>query len=195
MTTKAAASCVRERETIQDTCAGSYAHAHHNLVRAGNAMASSTQMFDLHEQTIVWLLYEGRTYEEISAYLTQQTGHRSGLSSRSLRCYCAARGIPNHGRVTQGRLGDIVRTSVAGYGHSYGRRMMHGMLTSQGIRVSQRRVGESFQRVAPIQYMLKRHNATSLLNPVPYRATYFGEKLHLDQNEKCSCLGLHMLWL
>ena len=31
----------------------------------------------------------------------------------------------------------------------------------------------------------RRRDAIALLNPLPYRATYFGEKLHLDQNEKC----------
>ena len=58
------------------------------------------------------------------------------------------------------------------------------------IHVSQRRVGESLQRVAPIQYALRRREATSLLNPLPYRANYFGEKLHLDQNEKCVMFGI-----
>ena len=29
-----------------------------------------------------------------------------------------------------------------------------------------------------------------MLNPLPYRARYFGEKLHLDQNEKCVMFGV-----
>lgn len=33
-----------------------------------------------------------------------------------------------------------------------------------------------------------------MLNPYPYRAQYFGEKLHLDQNEKCVMFGVtHVL--
>jgi hypothetical protein len=29
-----------------------------------------------------------------------------------------------------------------------------------------------------------------LINPVPYNATYFGEKLHVDQNEKLINFGV-----
>ena len=28
------------------------------------------------------------------------------------------------------------------------------------------------------------------MNPIPYRATFFGEKLHLDQNEKLNMFGV-----
>jgi hypothetical protein len=68
--------------------------------------------------------------------------------------------------------------------------MMYGVLSSRGVQASQRRIGEALQRVAPIQYAQRRHEATALLNPLPYRATYFGEKLHLDQNEKCVMFGI-----
>ena len=141
----------------------------------------ATAVFLAYQQTIVQLLLEGCTYKEVSSYLTEQTGRSSGLSSRSLRRYCTTRGIwGNRGRVTQEHLDRTVHIFVQTVGHSYRRRMMHGILASQGIQVSQRRVRELL-RVAPIQYVPRQCEATLLLNPVPYRATYFGEKIHLDQ--------------
>ena len=151
------------------------------------ATVSGTAVFEEYRGIILLLISQGRTYEEV---ITEQTGRHIGLSSRSLRRYCNARGLRRVGGVTPTQLDGIVRTFVRRVGHSYGRRMMHGMLRSQGIRVSQRRVGEALQRVAPIQYEFRRCEATSLLNPLPYRATYFGEKLHLDQNEKCVMFGI-----
>lgn len=77
---------------------------------------------------------------------------------------------------------------------------MYGILSWQGIWASLKRIGESLQRVAPMQYAQRYCEATSLFhqlpyratyfNPLPYRATYFGEKLHLDQNQKCVMFGI-----
>lgn len=82
------------------------------------------------------------------------------------------------------QLDGIVRDVVQRVGHSYGRWTMH-VLQSEGIRVSQTRVGNSLRLVTPVQHSLQRHQTNQLLNPLPYRARYCGEKLHLDQNEKC----------
>ena len=160
-------------------------------------------MFERYEDLILLFISEGRTYEYISDYLIRQTGRSYGLSSRSLRRYCASRGIRYRGRITQVHLDDIVRSYVRRVGHSYGRRMMHGMLASQEIHVSQARVRGSLeihvsqarvrgslQHGSPIQYASRSRDAIALLNPLPYRATYFGEKLHLDQNEKCVMFGV-----
>ena len=132
----------------------------------------AAEVFEAYEGIIMLLLCEGRTYEEVSTYIIGQTGYRRGLSSRSLRRYCNIRGLRNC-PPTRAQLDGIVGTFVQRVGHSYGRRMMHGILSSQGIPASQRRIGESLQRVAPIQYVQRCREATSLLNPLPYRATYF----------------------
>ncbi len=50
--------------------------------------------------------------------------------------------------------------------------------------------GYVLQRVAPIQHALRHRETNRLLNPLPYRANYCGEKLHLDQNEKCVMFGI-----
>ena len=41
-----------------------------------------------------------------------------------------------------------------------------------------------------VPYCTCRCRAIYSLNPLPYRAMYFGEKLHLDQNEKCVMFGV-----
>ena len=75
---------------------------------------------------------------------------------------------------------------VTRVGHVYGRRTLQGLLNSQGVRVSQRRLVISMHRVAPLQYTSQRRNVNRSLNPMPYCAHHFGEKLHL---EKCAMFG------
>ena len=75
-------------------------------------------------------------------------------------------------------------------GPVYGRKTMTGLLASQGLRVSQVRVGESLRRTN-LPYHHQRMNSTAKqLNPVPYSAEYFGHKVHIDQNEKLVMYGV-----
>ena len=60
---------------------------------------------------------------------------------------------------------------------------LQGLFRSYGIQVSQRRIASSLRRFAPFQYQERRQDTYRLLNPVPYPASYYGEKLHLDQIE------------
>ena len=68
--------------------------------------------------------------------------------------------------------------------------MMKGYLESKGISVAEARVAESLKRVAPVEYEERRQNTIDRTNPLPYRALYFGHKLHLDQNEKVKMYGV-----
>ena len=145
---------------------------------------------DTHERNIRLFVSEGRSYEEISYYLSRLTGQSQGLSPRTIRRFCASRGIGYRGGIDDARLDGIVRTLVYRVGHSYGRRTMNGLLRSEGVLVSQSRLAASLERVSPIQYAARRHETNRMLNPLPYRAMYFGEKLHLDQNEKCVMFGV-----
>lgn len=75
-------------------------------------------------------------------------------------------------------------------GPTYGRKTMTGLLASSGLHVSEARVGESLRQTNP-NYQLARTMATARqMNPVPYRADYFGHKLHVDQNEKLVMFGV-----
>lgn len=68
--------------------------------------------------------------------------------------------------------------------------MMTGFLASQGFRVAQNRVGLALQRVHPYHQSCRRNTVNRQVNPIPYTAAYFGEKLHIDQNEKLIMYGV-----
>ena len=74
-------------------------------------------------------------------------------------------------------------------GHSYGRRMVSGLLRAHGWRIGENRIGESLRRVHPNHCYLRRMEANRNLNPHPYVANYFGHKIHIDQNEKLAMFG------
>ena len=67
---------------------------------------------------------------------------------------------------------------------------MTGLLVSQGVRVSQARVGKSLRSQNPSYHHARRTLTARQMNPIPYRADYFGHKLHIDQNEKCVMYGV-----
>ena len=67
---------------------------------------------------------------------------------------------------------------------------MTGFLSSQGFRISQKRVGASLKKVNPVYHAKRRNLAHRAINPIPYVAKYFGEKLHIDQNEKLVMFGV-----
>ena len=67
---------------------------------------------------------------------------------------------------------------------------MTGVLSSQGYPTSEIRVGESLRRVNPANHDQRQTRTYRQINPVLYRADYFGEKLHIDQNEKLVMFGV-----
>ena len=141
------------------------------------------------------LLQDGRSYDSISQFLAAFYGQQvRGTSSRTVRRFSAAMGLRRRGLLDDSTLDRIVSTLIRRVGHSYGRRTMHGLLRSLGFRVSQSRVSRSMQRVALVQHRFRQSNVHQLLNPPIYRANYYGDKLHLDQNEKCVMFGVtHVL--
>ena len=66
---------------------------------------------------------------------------------------------------------------------------MTGLLSSQGIHCSQLRIGAALKRITPEYHARRQANVHRQTNPVPYVANYFGEKLHIDQNEKLVLFG------
>ena len=67
---------------------------------------------------------------------------------------------------------------------------MTGLLLAEGIRVCQLRVGQSLKRINPGHRQRRYTRTHRLTNPVAYRSDYFGEKLHIDQNEKLVMYGV-----
>jgi len=51
------------------------------------------------------------------------------------------------------------------------------------------RVGKALAAMTPHYHQRRRNDTAYLLNPIPYRADYFGHKLHVDQNEKLVMYG------
>ena len=52
------------------------------------------------------------------------------------------------------------------------------------VNISQRRISTALQMAAPQYHQRRQTNTARLTNPIPYKADYFGHKLHSDQNEK-----------
>ena len=67
---------------------------------------------------------------------------------------------------------------------------MTGHLRSKGHRIGEKRVGKSLGRINPGAQSRRTETAGRSLNPKQYRADYFGQKLHVDQNEKLAMYGV-----
>ena len=141
-------------------------------------------------QEISFAVSSGATHEEVSVYLQQSYPSQRGYSARSVRRFCAQEGIHYRSGLSYGDLDRLIESRVLAVGHSYGRRTMHGLLSAQGVRVGVDRVGRSLRRVAPGPQLARTRRARRHLNPPPYSARFFGDKLHFDQNEKLSMYGV-----
>lgn len=76
-------------------------------------------------------------------------------------------------------------------GPTYGRRMMKGFIIDKfGCNISQHRINNALKEVAPTHHAMRTNGTAAKVNPIPYRADYFGHKLHLDQNEKLALYGV-----
>lgn len=88
----------------------------------------------------------------------------------------------------------LINSCVSLLGHSYGRRTMQGFLRSEGINVSQRRIGNALSVLYPHAHHQRAVVSYQHINPLPYRAPHFGKKLHFDRNEKLNMFGvIHIL--
>ena len=67
---------------------------------------------------------------------------------------------------------------------------MTGLLAADGFKVAEKRVGISLKKVSPIYHNRRVNRTQCMINPIPYSAKYFGEKMHVDQNEKLVQFGV-----
>ena len=58
------------------------------------------------------------------------------------------------------------------------------------VNISQRRISTALQMAAPQYHQCRQTNTARLTNPIPYKADYFGHKLHIDQNGKLVMYGV-----
>ena len=69
--------------------------------------------------------------------------------------------------------------------------MMKGYLSQKHkVNTSQRRVASALQVLRPIYHQRRQPNTARMINPIPYRADYFGHKIYIDQNEKLVMYGV-----
>lgn len=145
---------------------------------------------EVFEELVAFLFSQGWNYNDISAYLRRVTSGERGYSCRNVRRFCTDRLMRRRSSLSDSDLDAVVGIFIRRVGHSYGRRTLHGLLRYYGIQVSQGRLSASLRRVAPSQYRARSLATYRVLNPVPYRASFYGEKLHLDQNEKLVMYGI-----
>lgn len=130
------------------------------------------------------------THQRVANYLQQANPGGRGFSLRAVERFCSERRISKLTPIADGQLDRVVATSISKVGPTYGRKMMKGMLASQGIHVAEKRVASSMQRVNPGHHQARCTATESQTNPQPYHADYFGHKLHVDQNEKLAMFGV-----
>jgi len=56
--------------------------------------------------------------------------------------------------------------------------------------IGEKSVGNALAKVCPHYHQRRQTNTACAVNPIPYRADYFGHKLHMDQNEKLIMYGV-----
>lgn len=143
-----------------------------------------------YENVVCELIERGWSHLDISNYLRRVSGQHRGFSRRSVEHFCSRASIHNRIGLTIPQLDRAASNFVSTVGHAYGRRTMHGLFRSQEIRVSQRRIASSMQQVAPQHYASQHHLCNHSLNPLPYYANCFGDKLYQDQKKKCAMFGM-----
>ena len=67
--------------------------------------------------------------------------------------------------------------------------MLTGYLRSKGTSISENTVAKVMKKIHPYHVSERHFKAGRSLNPKPYHADYFGQKLHIDQNEKLVMYG------
>ena len=137
------------------------------------------------------LVSSGTTHKRISELLQEANPGANGLSERSVRRFCQDKGISYRSHLDDREVDQVVQGAIQEVGNGYGRRMMHGLLSSRNLHVSQSRVAASLQRVSPYHYTSRRLNSgvRQIQNPSLYRASFYGQKIHCDQNEKLAMYG------
>lgn len=138
------------------------------------------QMVELHRQT----------HEKVSEELQKMFPGKRGLSSRSVRRFCSEKGIHSSSRLEQLQLSQAVANAISKVGPTYGRKTMKGYLASRGIRAGQRQIAAVLPYANPVYHHKRQTNTEKVINPIPYSASYFGHKVHIDQNEKLVMYGV-----
>lgn len=146
-----------------------------------------TFLFAFAGEISAWIA-SGETHEVISVSLQRRYPHDCGFSARNIRRFCSIHNIHYHSRLGDLPLDRLGLSQVWAVGHSYGKRTLHGLLSSHGIHVSQRRLGESLSRVAPGP-----HTVTWILPCI--LLDILGTSYIKTRMRSCQCTVWCMWWL
>ena len=89
------------------------------------------------------LVSSGTTHKRISELLQEANPGANGLSERSVRRFCQDKGISYRSHLDDREVDQVVQGAIQEVGNGYGRRMMHGLLSSRNLHVSQSCVAAS----------------------------------------------------
>jgi len=135
------------------------------------------------------LISAGMTYGQISDQLQRHYQGQRGYSVKSVKRFCKRHNLTT--RIPKRVLQDEISAAIEEVGPTYGRKMLTGYLRQKHNRVfSETNVGKLLPLINPRNHQRRRNGTACLMNPVPYRADYFGHKLHIDQNEKLAMYGV-----
>jgi len=67
---------------------------------------------------------------------------------------------------------------------------MKGLLAAKGVKTGQRQISAVLPAINPTYHHARQTRTARQINPTPYHASYFGHKLHVDQNEKLVMFGV-----
>ena len=67
---------------------------------------------------------------------------------------------------------------------------MTGCFRSMGVSILERKVGNALKKICPSTQAEQCMQAGRSFDPKVYKADYFGDKLHIDQNEKLVMHGV-----
>lgn len=160
----------------------------------GTGMWAKAKALEGHEDLVRNLVErQDYTHKDVSRYLQSACPGVAGLSAVSVNRFCRERNIHRYvGRTADsGSLDQVICQAVCQVGPYYGRNTMKGYLHAKyGLRVGDKRVASSLERVSPLYVAARRSNAAQRANPVPYFAEYSGHRVHFDQNEKLVQYGI-----
>lgn len=126
-------------------------HVFHHVDLYGGNMAN---ILDEWESEIRQRVLRGDTLESVSLHLQALFPNVRGLSTQ---CVTILR-IHYRSTLRGNELDSVVRQAVLNIGHSYGRWSLHGLLRSEGVHVSQRRLGASLDHTFPFAQSQEPHS-------------------------------------
>ena len=124
----------------------------------GCKMADVLEAF---EDVICFYFCRGDTHEEVSRYLKNMFISVRSLSARSVRRFCWSQSIHYISNYSDRSLDEIVCLCVSRISHIYSRRSLHGLLRSEGVYVSQQRLGRSLSHIFPLVTSHQSHDNES----------------------------------